>query len=1121
MKSIFVYICLVCLCLTKLQAQTITSLGQIKANKKYLLENTNGYGYAIYNPQISDKDVELGGAVVIHSLGCANDQYLSPVDPNDANNQWRITPGEKNTYYLYNLGAKKYLTDLTMTWNWWGEGVDYGNFYFTDEQTEVDIISVEDGVWAFRLTGAAGAMNANQKYMCAASHAQSPIAAWEIGDAGCTWYIKEVVEELAQSITLNVSNLTLTAGNSFTLSATVLPATAPGAGMVEWASDNEGVATVSKGVVTAIKPGVCTITASVPDGSNLKATCTLTVSESESKDEPLGTLRYFTLKDGQLVVIPEKYILKRSEENNVVSIELKGDTTFTFTKGKLASEDTIYNGDLPVFESFKFNNKFNDQLYSDVDGVIDNDRNTIDLTVACIGKRLTPSFKVPEGAHVYVDNQEQHSKVTRRRFDEDLTYTLAYPKNWIYRVEKISDEVWSTPETTNTEDQWIITPVQLTESMLSSNWPSENLDQQIGFLLDGNVDTYFHSNWSASNNWSEGSHYGDGKTIWPYLQIDLPESIENLQFSYTTRNWDQHNGYSPQGFIIMASQDGTTWEEVGKLDKDKDNLPAGVALQYTSPIILLGQPYQHLRFQLTESTRKNYLVLSEFAINKVTENPNFGKTDKDFVPELLFPAVYKQGFMPFGRDYKVHVDYLTDHPTSEYSVPRIDITFGDGKSWNGSNWIGRHGKEFWEEATIRIDGAGVFPDMEEDSILIRGRGNSSWSSSYSSKNPYRIKFNKKAKPFGMTKGKNWVLLANKQSGSLTTNAIAMKTADMVGSAACNHIIPVELYVNNQYRGSYNFTEKIGFAGNSIDIEDESNAVILELDSYYDEPYRFHSSIYYEPVNVKFPNFTDEDDVAATNLSFQDIQYAFNTFDEAVWSGDYPAMLDIDAFCRAMLVTDLTRNTEVQHPKSWYIYNENILADSAWVFGPVWDFDWSYGYENHNQYFIYDAETDLFNYNRTGIPFFREILRGSDVTKKHYYKVWTEFLNAGKLDELIEFCDDYMEYANPSFVHNNSKWGDGRQYANVTEKAKSWLTKRANYIYSHLEKYDVSDDIIDQPEDFDYGQPDRIDIARIINKPVDVYTLNGIRIRTRVPYINCTSGLMPGIYIVEGKKVIIK
>ena len=228
----------------------------------------------------------------------------------------------------------------------------------------------------------------------------------------------------------------------------------------------------------------------------------------------------------------------------------------------------------------------------------------------------------------------------------------------------------------------------------------------------------------------------------------------------------------------------------------------------------------------------------------------------------------------------------------------------------------------------------------------------------------------------------------------------------------------------------------------------------------------------------------------------------------------------------MLVTDLVRNEELMHPKSWFIYNENIEADSLWNLGPVWDFDWSFGYERGKNYYITGADVDLFYYmssSNTGYPFFRDLLRNSEKVKKEYYRLWTDFIESGKLGELIEYCDEYFEYARPSLEHNYAGdegylWGDGKNYATHTSNAKNWLTKRANYIYTHLTKYDLSDDIIEPDED--YGKPDRVDMTELTDKLVNVYTINGILIRKQVPYAKFHQGLMPGIYIVNGKKIAI-
>jgi len=846
------------------------------------------------------------------------------------------------------------------------------------------------------------------------------------------------------------------------------------------------------------------------------------VSTIHASETPGDTL-FFSLTDGTLMAFPREYVASVDETKNYYTLTLTTDTTVVIAKQHIVSLDSAYTDELPRMLSYKFNNKFNDQLYTDAFADIDSLTGRITAQVGCIGKRLTPSFQLTEGAEAYVDGRRQHSKQSRMRFDTVRHYTVAYPGQFIYKQVKVKDEIWSTPEEEDSEGRWKLTPLELTADLLDTNAPS-NYGENPDMLIDGDPATFYQSTWGNGAYtplaWYYGSYYGDGYSEWPYLQIQLPETLSQLKFAYTTRQSDNR---APTGLLLQGSVNGQTWTDVQTFTAEKDGLPALGGTDYESPVIPWNGNYRFLRLQMTAAQYKNYFNMAELTLYKAEEDPDWQPNDSIY---LIAEAEYQSGFFPFGREYDVHVDFLTDHPTSEYNVPRIDIWFGDNTTWSSSMWIGRYGKDFFEDATIKIDGAGVFPDMAETAIQIKGRGNSSWSNSYDSKNPYRIKFPEKQKPFGLTAGKNWVLLSNKQSGSMTTNALAMKIADMVGTEGCNHIIPVELYVNDQYRGSYNFTEKVGFSNNSIDLPDETNAVLLELDTYYDEAYKFRDATYNLHVNIKEPEFNDPETI--TNLTADDIEYSFNYFTSTVSFDGGASRIDVNSFVRAMLVNDLVRNEECKHPKSWFLYNPNVAADSLYHFGPVWDFDWAFGYEGSKTYFIRGAETDLFSgmsNSNLGYPFFKQLFRGSDTVKKAYYRLWTEFINSGKLDELIEYCDDYFQYVEPSFLHNQdgvdagwwTYWGDGNQYESVTTNAKNWLTKRANYIYTHLTKYDLDDDIIDD----EYAQPDAIDMASVSDRLVDVFTLQGILVRKQVPRSRFHLGLMPGIYIVDGEKILIR
>ena len=542
---------------------------------------------------------------------------------------------------------------------------------------------------------------------------------------------------------------------------------------------------------------------------------------------------HVTLADGRIEAYPLEYVTSYTQQNGQLVISTNIGKTFTYDLSQVVSTSEERPTDFPTFESFKFNNKFNDQLFTDAIGEMVED--TVFVTIAAIGKRLTPSFKVAdEGVEVYVDGVLQSSKVSRLRFDKDIYYIVTRP-----------------------------------------------------------------------------------------------------------------------GITML--------------------LPTEDKGDYT--------------------------------------------------------------MQPYGRVIRVHVDWLTDRA----DVPRIYINTEDGLPITS--------KTEYKNAEITIDGRDIFPSMETTAVQIRGRGNSSWGWA---KKPYRLKFAEKVKPLGMTKGKSWVLLSNGQRGSLMSNAIGMKAANLMQAAAANHIVPVDVYLNGEYRGSYNFTEKIGFSNNSVDLVDESAAALLELDSYYDEPegQKFRSQPYGLPINIKEPEFAE----GTTRLTLETIESNFNSFLTALYRNqDISRFVDIEQLVRFMMVNEITLNYEFYHPKSTFCYRESFESDtSKYVFGPVWDLDWCFGYERYGNYFVNESTSNYW----LDMPAFevRDFIR--DLRFKYapidemYIRLWEEFMQ-NDLQELKEYCQDYYDFARNSFDSNRQMWGDNTNYEQQAVDAANWLEARTEKIYEDL------------------------------------------------------------------------
>ena len=125
---------------------------------------------------------------------------------------------------------------------------------------------------------------------------------------------------------------------------------------------------------------------------------------------------------------------------------------------------------------------------------------------------------------------------------------------------------------------------------------------------------------------------------------------------------------------------------------------------------------------------------------------------------------------------------------------------------------------------IYVDGGEVtaYPNTQ-----IRGRGNSSWWNS--PKKAYRIKFEKKQRLLGdaFANAKSWTLLANHGDKTLIRNALTYDLGKFIGMPFCPAARFVDLYLNGQYRGSYQISDHVQVGKNRVDI-DADNGWFLEV-----------------------------------------------------------------------------------------------------------------------------------------------------------------------------------------------------------------------------------------------------------------------------------------------------
>ncbi|MBR1668250.1 MAG: CotH kinase family protein [Bacteroidaceae bacterium] len=368
-------------------------------------------------------------------------------------------------------------------------------------------------------------------------------------------------------------------------------------------------------------------------------------------------------------------------------------------------------------------------------------------------------------------------------------------------------------------------------------------------------------------------------------------------------------------------------------------------------------------------------------------------------------------------------------------------------------------KETWLNCHISIDGKGEYSNYSGTG-RIRGRGNSSWL--YYKKKPYKFKLDEKSKLLGLDKAKNWNLLSNYRDVTDLMNVFAFETARWMGMPNTNHTRFVEVFLNGDYVGVYQLTEKIEIGKNRINI-DEVGGVLMSFDKddgpelSPDASDNFWSEIYDLPMCVKEP-----EDLSAEQID--SIKADFAMLEKAVKERDYAEvdrLMDIPSFIGILQLHEFLYNVEIDAPRSLYIYKDK---GGKYTFGPVWDwdaaydFDWSNWTENHTYFSDYreliygkdPVKATGANYHIN--KFFRDMF-GDPTFVNQYKKAWEDVSDSIYVRNWEEVQKYVVEMNKGAYdrdvarwpLKNPNWWGGDYVVSEELDKMSTWLKQRKNYL----------------------------------------------------------------------------
>lgn len=345
---------------------------------------------------------------------------------------------------------------------------------------------------------------------------------------------------------------------------------------------------------------------------------------------------------------------------------------------------------------------------------------------------------------------------------------------------------------------------------------------------------------------------------------------------------------------------------------------------------------------------------------------------------------------------------------------------------------------------------------------IRGRGNGTWNLP---KNPYKIKFEEKQDLFGMGKSKTWVLLANYYDNSMMRNWLTEWLADQMGLEYITQGVYAEVVMNGEYLGTYYLCEQVQVGKHRVAIDElkEEDSELPEIQGGYllefcpddwESVNTFETAKGLQLGNME-PSF-DPEDGYQNDVQKQYIRDYIQKAEDAIYSGDWEKIgeyVDVQSLADYWWMMEFTVNADAWRTDSAHMFKKRYEADGnegKLHFGPVWDFDESWGNAQIEtmQNIGFNNATFIWADQLRTMPEFRMLLE----------ERW-QVLDA-KLEEIVKeggILDRTADIIRDSWQRDDEKWRPsktelemtGRSLEEEIEHIRQWTNLRREWINAHM------------------------------------------------------------------------
>lgn len=378
-----------------------------------------------------------------------------------------------------------------------------------------------------------------------------------------------------------------------------------------------------------------------------------------------------------------------------------------------------------------------------------------------------------------------------------------------------------------------------------------------------------------------------------------------------------------------------------------------------------------------------------------------------------------------------------------------------------------------------LDGSVAFNSGDyvkgESGMTIKIRGN---TSAYADKKPFKIKLQKKGDM--LTRGdknfndKNWVLLSDPKM----TTWLGFELSKLLGQEWTPAAEYVNVIVNGDYRGLYMLAEAVE-RNEKCRINVAEGGFVAQHDPYWWN----EDGMYFPSVDLpeygytlKYPDF---EDLTTQWSSF--ISECLTDYEESIFTGRYPAVIDMESFARWVLGNDILGTSDGGGVNLYLVKKDEDVWSPIYA-GPLWDFDSAEGTSGKWSAVHRGRFAKLFNHTNQAFT-------------HTYVKLWNkigEDVFEGMQSVVDGLADACWKGYNASVKADNKRWNYYKYNATMVQsRVAPWFTQRRPWLRDNIAALAENSGASEVTED---AMPLRIEGHEIIvgvpSAMVEVYSLDG-------------------------------